>query len=245
MTRLIKRRKVEALTGNLAVSSCFAAIPTAVQSLRVISVIMILMYGHDLCRGIYHWNPHRAGAPDQPVVPPETADYQRRNVTVRSSGKNEIINGMLTAPLTAIENMALEAHLPIGGPKFPGSPDIDFPTAADQEEAIAPSRHLFNSTQKIAHQHDVAVDVSDKRMASQVLSLCEDAAQVFGPSLTSLDLLHVPNPQFARRFGCSRIISDQYDLNVWAEEQPTLDRIARSEERRVGKECRSRWSPYH
>ena len=24
-----------------------------------------------------------------------------------------------------------------------------------------------------------------------------------------------------------------------------FDRIARSEERRVGKECRSRWSPYH
>ena len=25
----------------------------------------------------------------------------------------------------------------------------------------------------------------------------------------------------------------------------TLHRIVRSEERRVGKECRSRWSPYH
>ena len=26
---------------------------------------------------------------------------------------------------------------------------------------------------------------------------------------------------------------------------PTMDEAARSEERRVGKECRSRWSPYH
>src|SRR3712207_3181409 len=26
---------------------------------------------------------------------------------------------------------------------------------------------------------------------------------------------------------------------------PRIDRIERSEERRVGKECRSRWSPYH
>ena len=25
----------------------------------------------------------------------------------------------------------------------------------------------------------------------------------------------------------------------------TLDEVLRSEERRVGKECRSRWSPYH
>ena len=27
--------------------------------------------------------------------------------------------------------------------------------------------------------------------------------------------------------------------------QYTIDRKIRSEERRVGKECRSRWSPYH
>ena len=26
---------------------------------------------------------------------------------------------------------------------------------------------------------------------------------------------------------------------------PTIDHRGRSEERRVGKECRSRWSPYH
>ena len=28
-------------------------------------------------------------------------------------------------------------------------------------------------------------------------------------------------------------------------EKLTLDAMPRSEERRVGKECRSRWSPYH
>ena len=29
------------------------------------------------------------------------------------------------------------------------------------------------------------------------------------------------------------------------ESRPDIDKKARSEERRVGKECRSRWSPYH
>src|SRR5688572_31429718 len=29
------------------------------------------------------------------------------------------------------------------------------------------------------------------------------------------------------------------------ERLPNLSEVARSEERRVGKECRSRWSPYH
>ena len=32
----------------------------------------------------------------------------------------------------------------------------------------------------------------------------------------------------------------EYDISV-----SMLQKIARSEERRVGKECRSRWSPYH
>ena len=34
-------------------------------------------------------------------------------------------------------------------------------------------------------------------------------------------------------------------LKVLEEADIPVDYIARSEERRVGKECRSRWSPYH
>ena len=34
--------------------------------------------------------------------------------------------------------------------------------------------------------------------------------------------------------------------NLWSEVKVELrETIPRSEERRVGKECRSRWSPYH
>ena len=32
---------------------------------------------------------------------------------------------------------------------------------------------------------------------------------------------------------------------IWEEDGDERARDARSEERRVGKECRSRWSPYH
>ena len=37
---------------------------------------------------------------------------------------------------------------------------------------------------------------------------------------------------------------DSIAPNQWEFGRPTLSEI-RSEERRVGKECRSRWSPYH
>ena len=40
--------------------------------------------------------------------------------------------------------------------------------------------------------------------------------------------------------------SNSYDVQATQKENKTLfDKIHRSEERRVGKECRSRWSPYH
>src|SRR2546427_12886081 len=44
------------------------------------------------------------------------------------------------------------------------------------------------------------------------------------------------------------VLKDRSDLRIYltAPEDVRLERIARrSEERRVGKECRSRWSPYH
>jgi hypothetical protein len=41
----------------------------------------------------------------------------------------------------------------------------------------------------------------------------------------------------------SRIFSR--DLAFWVEQREKFERGERSEERRVGKECRSRWSPYH
>ena len=36
-----------------------------------------------------------------------------------------------------------------------------------------------------------------------------------------------------------------YDADLWNAIAKEEERTTRSEERRVGKECRSRWSPYH
>ena len=43
------------------------------------------------------------------------------------------------------------------------------------------------------------------------------------------------------------INSGMAPMKKWflAQEEPPRHRVTRSEERRVGKECRSRWSPYH
>ena len=43
---------------------------------------------------------------------------------------------------------------------------------------------------------------------------------------------------------CAPIVKFSQSINT-DDEDMTDDQISRSEERRVGKECRSRWSPYH
>src|SRR3712207_7158984 len=44
---------------------------------------------------------------------------------------------------------------------------------------------------------------------------------------------------------CASTGADHPRLHLDAVALPQLTRARRSEERRVGKECRSRWSPYH
>jgi len=40
-------------------------------------------------------------------------------------------------------------------------------------------------------------------------------------------------------------LDELYDVSFWKSQRQSKRVYDRSEERRVGKECRSRWSPYH
>src|SRR5688572_33390239 len=70
------------------------------------------------------------------------------------------------------------------------------------------------------------------------------------------DLVHLGHVDYlekARNLGDKLVLGLNTDASIKGlkgEERPLQDemsraRIMRSEERRVGKECRSRWSPYH
>ena len=45
-----------------------------------------------------------------------------------------------------------------------------------------------------------------------------------------------------RKTRTGKVVSDKMDKTIVVAVE---DHVKRSEERRVGKECRSRWSPYH
>ena len=63
-----------------------------------------------------------------------------------------------------------------------------------------------------------------------------------GEQIVAVGSRHMESAQaFAQQYGIPRC----YDSYEALAADPEVEAIYRSEERRVGKECRSRWSPYH
>ena len=69
----------------------------------------------------------------------------------------------------------------------------------------------------------------------------KDMMRIMGISATIFVVLIVPEIWKNRRNGAIEIEQASY----YTLRQICTARMLRSEERRVGKECRSRWSPYH
>src|SRR3989454_12291873 len=134
-----------------------------------------------------------------------------------------------------------------GGPV--GAPEAIAPLV---EHAAALARRLGVDLLELRTRHVVSCELRlSRRKLTVRLELPDSAAalwRAFDPKLRS----QIKRPQregLAARFGPEQL-DPFYDVlarNMRSLGTPVLPRafFERSEERRVGKECRSRWSPYH
>src|SRR2546425_8808837 len=103
-------------------------------------------------------------------------------------------------------------------------------------EAFGPSVHLSICPSGLSGAENMAIDAGLLEQADQtgraLLRLYR-----FLPSCLSLGR----NEPARKRYDRDAIAR----LGIDVVRRPTGGRAVRSEERRVGKECRSRWSPYH
>src|SRR2546430_15220476 len=80
-------------------------------------------------------------------------------------------------------------------------------------------------------------------------SRVDAVSQLAGPRLRGVIMVRVSLPQGSLSkvdFGAPAAERDiERGLDEYFVESEAYSRVKRSEERRVGKECRSRWSPYH
>ena len=84
----------------------------------------------------------------------------------------------------------------------------------------------------------------EKIMDLQILFCIMAAAGAFGA--VGMLAVHLTYRRILRRTNAVTSLKEKW-LNLWKTRDKLLNRmnLLRSEERRVGKECRSRWSPYH
>src|SRR5260370_26198417 len=91
-----------------------------------------------------------------------------------------------------------------------------------------------------------STDLQNERSIEDQIILCRGYA-----SREGIDVIEVYEDRarsggsIMGRGGLLRLLDQARDRSFDAVVVEALDRLSRSEERRVGKECRSRWSPYH
>jgi len=93
-------------------------------------------------------------------------------------------------------------------------------------------------------EHDVLADLV-RTLTDEQLALTSGAAEwTVAQALSHLgsgaEIGRAPIAQAA-----GETVEAEDNQTIWARWDASAPRAQRSEERRVGKECRSRWSPYH
>src|SRR5271166_4076835 len=92
MRRVLDGVQVPFPAREIVVLARLRIVPDAVSSGRMVGIIVILMDGANGRSRVDHRSSQRTRAPNEPVVPPDAADDERRHIAVETVGKYKIVD---------------------------------------------------------------------------------------------------------------------------------------------------------
>ena len=104
-----------------------------------------------------------------------------------------------------------------------------------------------DSTTKGTTENNNASATTEDNLVDDAEDAVDDVADGVGDAVDDIAISQIRDWYNRRRYirTCSYCPNFTFQDNNESYERLVSDFYARSEERRVGKECRSRWSPYH
>jgi hypothetical protein len=197
----------------------------SIESAGAIRVIVILVDGKDIRGRIDHGNICRPSFPDQPMVPINAANHERRQVPIHATREDKIVDGPWELQPACAQSFLAQMHSPIRM-KLNWPLHWRIPSLAYYQEPLGPSRGSGYRRQKTAQKHNVAIRITQEIVAGDLLRARKHIVEPNSASFTQEDIRNVMDAQFSGNFARARHISKQNDFALRVEKGPTSERVA-------------------
>ena len=189
--------------GEFEVAAGIFVVPNAFDAFGVIAVIVILMNGADDFGNIDNHCAEGMGFADEPVIPPDAPDDERRNLLVEAARKKEVIDIVVEAldALAFCEGDNL--FLPIGFCEVERFGDVRVPAAADHQVVGIPFSECASGVEKILCEDDVAIRIADGLVLGDLLGASEDGIEAFCAEFGAKDFRFVTEAELTADFSGS------------------------------------------
>ncbi len=218
--------EVPASPGELEIAPRLLIGPNARCARWVVAVIVILVYGHNTGRNVNHVRAEMASLPNQPMVPPDAPDDERRHLRIQAAREEEKINAIRAALCARFECQQPQA---LGSSRLPQTDwlgDAGIPSPANHQKARMPGPDSLKGGEEIGEQENVAVDVAKKIVASERLGPVEQAVQTLGAELVAFDARLMAEAELRANLGRAGIVSEENHLNLWMKGAPARDGVS-------------------
>ena len=212
--------------GEREIAARVLVVPDAFDAFCVVGVIMILVNGADDFGDVDNGGAEGVGFADEPVIPPDAADDERRNLLVQATGEKEVVDVVTGAEDAVFFCEGDDALLPIGQLEIERFGDVRIPATADHQMIGIPGGECAMGVEKIVSENDVAVGVANGLVFRDLLRAMEDGVEAFGAECGAKDFGFMARAEFAGDLGGAVVVTEENDFHVGMEELPGVESVA-------------------